>query len=173
MAKKQYTKKDKKKVSASTDTKKATKKATPAGTSKKKATRKRDKETYPGLNPRLFSKIKQEFHDIDYMKDLTPAQKKKLSKFMEEWLGARIKKDSKPLHNTKQDQKRCYDANNARNRDIYAISRATGRLLYYESGSLQSLIEEIQQDNTSQGVNSEEDRMIEYLDSLKKIVEDT
>lgn len=58
-----------------------------------------------------------------------------LSQFMEEHLGAnidegRIKEvyNRKPMHKTKADRKHCYGPNNARQRDVYGLARATGTI---------------------------------------------
>lgn len=99
---------------------------------KKKARKKRDTKKYPGLDKTLFSKIKQEQWDLDYIEQLSPEDKKFMSKFMEEFVGARLNGKGKKLHKTKKLTKDCFDRNNARNRDIYAIARATGTLYEYD-----------------------------------------
>lgn len=90
--------------------------------------RKRDTEKYPGLKKNLFSKIKQEYHDIDYADKLNDDEKRMLSDFMEEWLGANLNHGGKKIHRKKQDRKKVYDMNNSRIRDIYSRSRASGQL---------------------------------------------
>jgi len=88
---------------------------------------------YPGLNKNLFSKIKQEYFDIDYTDKLdTKELKEFMSKFNEEYLGANLNGNGKRLHKTKKLRKDCFDMNNARNRDVYSVSRATGRLFEHE-----------------------------------------
>lgn len=90
----------------------------------------RQNKAEAGLNPHLFSKIKQEYHDIDYVDKLSDEDKKFLSTFMQEWLGARLNHPNEKLHSSKKDRKRVFDMNNARQRDIYSIAKATGKLHY-------------------------------------------
>lgn len=97
--------------------------------SKKKG---RDKEKNSGLKSRYFSKIKQEFHDIDYANKLNEEEKAWLSKFMNEDLGANFTDKGDQIYKDPNAIKESYNRNNARNRDIYAISRAQGRLIYTE-----------------------------------------
>lgn len=98
-------------------------------------TKKRDQEKYPGLKKNLFSKIKQEYHDYDYVDKLNHDEKVWLSKFTEENLGANTdpnKKayDEKTTVHPKDYNKKIYAANNARNRDIQSLKRVTGKLVY-------------------------------------------
>ena len=127
-------------------------------TQKKKAPRK-NRGKNPGLKSNKFSRIKQEFFDQDYIDQLSEKEKDWLSKFNDEWLGARVRSFKKlkrygnkggQLHKTKKKIKECYDNNNARNRDIFGVSRATGRLFY---GSRTEPIAEY------------EDELIDYIDN--------
>lgn len=124
----------------------------------KKETR-RDRETYSGLKRRFFSKVKQEFHDLDYIHLLDEKAQEFLSHFMNEWLGANTKEAK--LHKTKKDKKKVNDANNARNRDIYANKRAAGAMIDYEK--IRSQFDEIH------GSDNYEDELIDYIDSKKAI----
>lgn len=94
---------------------------------------KREKEKNNGLNKHFFSKIKQEYHDIDYADKLPPKAKAYLSKFMNEHVGANLS-GKNTLHDTPEMKKEVFDANNARNRDIWSIHKAIGRISYYTSG---------------------------------------
>lgn len=87
----------------------------------------REVAKYPGLNPKFFSKVKQEFHDIDYIDELSPKDKEYLSSFMEEKLGARFNHGGKVHHKSKTSKREIYTENNARQRDVYAQGRASGR----------------------------------------------
>lgn len=92
----------------------------------------RNKTKYPGLMLNKNSKIKQEYMDQDYINELSDKEKQFLSDFNEEYYGANLNfKDLKKnrFHRTKKDKKACTDRNNARNRCIYGIQRAQGRLL--------------------------------------------
>lgn len=76
------------------------------------------KDPLPGLNPKLFAKIKQQYFDIDYIDKLNDEEKAWLSKFMWEYLGANLSgKDL--LHTTDEQKKDCYSRNNSRQRDLY------------------------------------------------------
>lgn len=82
-----------------------------------------------------------------------------LNHFMNEWLGANTK--NAKLHKTKKDKKRVNDANNARNRDIYANKRASGCMIDYEK--IRPIFDEIY------GTSNYEDDLIDYIDSKKSI----
>lgn len=107
-------------------------KKTNNGAGKKTGKKGRDKEKNSGLKNRYFSKIKQEFHDIDYAHKLNDEEKAWLSKFMNEDLGANFTDKGNQIYTDPKDRKESYARNNSRNRDIYAISRAQGRLIYSE-----------------------------------------
>lgn len=124
----------------------------------KKETR-RDRDSHSGLRKRFFSRIKQEFFDLDYIHLLDKEMQDFLSQFMNEWLGANTK-DAKH-HKTKKDKKRVNDANNARNRDIYANKRASGTMIDYEK--IRPIFDEIY------GTGNYEDDLIDYIDSKKAI----
>lgn len=102
---------------------------TKARKSPKKKTKKvikRSRGHNPGLKKGKFSRIKQEYFDQDYIDKLSDKDKAWLSQFNDEWLGANTK-DAR-FHKSKKAKKRCNDQNNARNRDVYSNTRATGRL---------------------------------------------
>ncbi|MFM1781356.1 MAG: hypothetical protein RLZZ181_121 [Pseudomonadota bacterium] len=94
----------------------------------KKKTR-RSKQKYPGLVKGCYSKIKQEFFDIDYVNKLTEEEKQWLNDFMNGDLGANTKNN--PVFEEYEEKRECWKKNNARNRDIYSIARATGTLSGY------------------------------------------
>lgn len=106
------------------------KKGTPSKKGKpSRTTSIRETSKLAGLNKRYFSKVKQEFHDIDYTDQLNPKEKEFLSAFMEEKLGARFNHSGKKLHKSKSSKREIYKENNARQRDTYAQGRATGRII--------------------------------------------
>lgn len=94
----------------------------------RKKVRKRDGAAFPALQKNLYSKIKQEYFDLDYIASLTPKEKRWLNKFMNEYLNANMNTTTKNLHRTKESRRQAFHSNNARNRDIYAIAKATGRV---------------------------------------------
>jgi hypothetical protein len=95
---------------------------------------KRNKTKYPGLSKKVNTKVRQELIDYDYLNKLTPEEKEWLNKFSEEYNSASFKKSKngnysrKNLHRTKKQRKDCYDRNNSRNRDIFAITKANDML---------------------------------------------
>lgn len=129
--------------------------------------KKRDATKFPGLNKNLFSKVKQEYHDVDYADKLGETDKAWLSQFMEEYLGAQLHKptlknkyNKGPKHRNKKLRKDCYDRNNARQRDIYGLSKATGRLSDYNSEQVNDYLEAMSEEDTA----SYEDRLIKLID---------
>jgi hypothetical protein len=106
--------------------------------SKKTPTQKRAEKKYPGLNKALHPRTRQEYMDADYIDKLSPKEKEFLSKFQEEYYGASLAPEDSPkqwkkdLHKTKELRKECRDRNNARNRDLYSISRTHGWVTSYE-----------------------------------------
>lgn len=105
---------------------------------------KRSKTKYPNLKPELNLKTRASLIDYDYLDKLNDEEKKFLDKFTAEFIGASFKKEPKRkkgpgrpkksnnLHETKADKKKCYDANNARNRDILTRAQASGQCDYLE-----------------------------------------
>lgn len=88
---------------------------------------KRAKQKYPALDKNYNLKIRHELFDQDYIHLLNEEEKKFLNKFNSEFFNASVDK-KEPLHSTDELRKDVYDRNNSRNRDIYAISIATGLL---------------------------------------------
>ena len=127
----------------------------------KKPKKKRDVAKYPGLNKNLFSRIKQEYFDFDYIDKLGHEDKLWLSQFNEEYLGARLNGSKKPLHRTKRLKKNCFDMNNSRNRDITSNALAGGKM--DSTVNLEKEIESKQEVSPS----AIEDALIDAID-LKK-----
>jgi hypothetical protein len=125
---------------------------------KKKRVTKRSQVKYPGLTPRFFSRIKQEYHDYDYINQLSEKEKQWLNDFTEEDLGARLNHKGKKINRTKERKRGCYNRNNARNRDIYAISKATGTLDSWEDYKAENV------DNSTYDIEAD---IIERLDEDK------
>ncbi len=130
---------------------------------RKKVKKKREVEEFPGLKKNLFSKIKQEYFDFDYLDQLDDNAKRFLSQFNEEHLGANLdtKKNKKYKRKTnlhpKKFNKSVFHANNARNRDIMSNARAGGFLDYEEKIFLE------------QGIT--EDDLIDLMDICRDIEE--
>ena len=95
---------------------------------KKKITR-RSAEKYPALRPELNLKSRyDEIADIDYIDQLNDTEKAWLNAFNEEYINAKFDHGGKKIHKTKKQRKICYDKNNARNRDIYTLKKASGMM---------------------------------------------
>ena len=129
----------------------------------KKAKRKKKRETkkYPALEKNLYSKIKQEYFDIDYVDQLNEKEKAWLNTFMDEHLNARMNHKGQKLHESKEKQRDIFHRNNARNRDLLSLAKATGTLDPEEVISYA-------ENNENKGINETEDAIIEYIDNLKK-----
>jgi hypothetical protein len=82
------------------------------------------------LNPANVPRVRKEFLDADYLKDLTPEQLRWYAQFTDEWLGGNVRKTKAGkvkaghIHNTKELAKDCYDRNNWRNNDVYGVTKA-------------------------------------------------
>lgn len=123
-------------------------------------TQKRDKVKTPGLRKDKFSKIKQEYHDIDYAHKLDAKDAQWLNNFMEEDLGARLNHPGKKVYRKKADKRACYQRNNERNRDLYAASRATGTLLTASDTAIENYLDSLME----QTYLNPEDELIDQLD---------
>lgn len=102
----------------------------------------RNQTKYPALKPELNLKTrKEEISDLhSYMHKLNEKEKAWLNKFAEEYINASF--GPKPLHKTKALRKACYDSNNARNRDILTIAKATGKINSYDYSVLSEKIDD-------------------------------
>lgn len=128
-------------------------KSKPASKSKK-----RDGRKYPGFDKGVNSRTRWEYLDQDYIDKLSPKDKKYLSDFMCEWMSGNFQHDGKKMHKTGQEKRDCYNRNNARNRDVYAIKKATGYLAPIEDHAQALESSHISKD-------SNEDAIIELIDS--------
>lgn len=90
------------------------------------------------LNPGKIPRVRREFLDVDYLHLLSEEELRWYAQFIDEWLGANIRKDGEGnilpghLHNTKELAKTCYDSNNKRNNDVYSIAKANNLLISFE-----------------------------------------
>ncbi len=129
----------------------------------------RKKNKYPALKKNLNTKIRQDLIDYDYLTKLSPEEKEWLNKFTEEYVSASFKKNKKTgryvgnLHKNKQQRKDCYDRNNARNRDMFAISKTMNKLDGDE------VLVDYLEDASFEDPGIVEDQVIEAIDARKKI----
>jgi hypothetical protein len=132
--------------------------------------RKRDYVKIPGLYRYLYSKIKQEYFDLDYLNDIKNDKEALLfiGKFMDEDLNARFTKNEENLFKSDEEKRASYNRNNFRNRDIMGIARATGMLVYRD---VQEFIE--QEELISSDTNSAENALIELIDAKREAERNT
>lgn len=116
-----------------------------------------------GLKKEKFSRIKQEYHDIDYVNKLNPEEKEFLSTFMEEDLGARFNHPKKRLYKEKKDELLSYRRHNARERDTYSRAKAAGKLMFEDPLRYMEVNQTV-----DSGKNDTEDQMIDYLDAVRE-----
>lgn len=127
-----------------------------AGEKKKKKSSRRSNTTRPGLKRELNPKSRWELLDFDYIGKLSEKEKDFLNKFAEEYIHGSFEHNRKDLHKTKKSKRECYNRNNARNRDLYTISRTNGWIANVDASANE--IENQQfRDNT-------EDNLITLLD---------
>jgi len=127
----------------------------------------RSRVKYPGLVKGVNSKLRHEYMDEDYIDKLNDEEKQWLSNFNEEWLSGNFSHKGEIFHKTVQEKRDCYNRNNARNRDIQAIAKATGRIVDYESA--REMLEGLKYNNYTY---SFEDFMVEYLDRKRLVTKD-
>lgn len=128
------------------------------GPKKKQGKTRRDGSANTGLTKFFFSRIKQEFHDIDYVDKLNDEEKAWLSSFMEEDLGANFKHKGKRIYRKKQDKLDSYRRNNKRNVDEYSVAKATGKIIDM------SVDQAVQQWQENYNDPDYEDRLIAEID---------
>jgi hypothetical protein len=124
---------------------------------------KRSKTKHPGLHKRFFSKIKQEYHDIDYINKLSEEDKEYLSSFMDEYLGANFTYNSKKIHKKKMYKTKSYNAHNARQRDIFSIERAKGCLAIDLDVCARAI-------ESREDLKSPEDALIDFIDNKEEVL---
>jgi len=133
-------------------------------TDKKKPT-KRSKKKHPYLEPRLNSRVRQEFLDYDYIGDLSEEEKDFLNKFSGEFYGGTFSKDGSDITaNDVEGYRASYNRNNARNRDLFGLIRnrvGATKLLNYDN------VINIVEDQLARGISHDniEDAIIDYLDN--------
>lgn len=77
-----------------------------------------------------------------------------LNNFNREWISVDFKYKGKKLHRKKRDKKIIYDANNARNRDSFSVTKANGMLEYQDAPKSETKIK----------TDEYEDMLIEIID---------
>lgn len=90
----------------------------------------RSRAPYPGLNKNLNLNNRREALEIDYEDKLSHEEKVWLSNFNREYVGGDFTHEGENLHKTPELVKSVYDANNARNRDRYGVSKLHNMLSF-------------------------------------------
>jgi hypothetical protein len=119
---------------------------------------KRSEVKYPGLDPSVHPKPRQEYIDFDYIDKLNDDEKKFLSNFNEEYMSGSFQHKGNKLHRTKEERKDCYDRNNARNRDISSVHKA--RAMPFS----QAMLENLEENEKAINPESTEDALITLMD---------
>jgi hypothetical protein len=136
---------------------------TTSDTVKTKKTR-RSKHKYPGLIKQYTNKIRREYLDQDYIDKLSPEEKKWLSNFNEEWLGANFNHGGEILHKKKEEKREIYNRNNSRNRDIIGQMNAQNKLI--ASDKIKDMLEK-EELNQNVKPDAVEDALITLIDESK------
>lgn len=95
---------------------------------------KRSSFLYPAIEPSVNLKTRKEaIEDVkSYFHKLTPEEKKWMNAFMEEENNANFNHSGPKLNKTKEEKKKIYNRNNARNRCIFTREKAQDKLNYVE-----------------------------------------
>lgn len=117
------------------------------------------------LKPNLNIKNRQELIDFDYLDKLNDKEKAWLNNFVEEEINANFNHTGKILNKTDEEKRTCYNRNNARNRDIFAIKKSHDMLKSEKVGQKKL-------DSTEFHVNDTENAIIDMLDKHYENEED-
>lgn len=83
------------------------------------------------MNFWVSTRVREEFNDFDYIHKLQFEDRDWLRRFQREYLNADFQHSGEQIHPDEL-KKDCYNMNNSRNRDLYAITRAQNKLLFVE-----------------------------------------
>jgi hypothetical protein len=89
---------------------------------------------YPAIEPCVNLKTRKEaIEDVkSYFHKLSPEEKKWMNAFMEEENNANFNHTGPKINKTKEEKKKIYNRNNARNRCIFTREKAQDKLTYVE-----------------------------------------
>lgn len=133
---------------------------------KKKAYKKvpRSKLKYPSFDVKRAPVNRREELEIDYLNQLTEAEKDWLNRFQEETVLANFQHPG-PLHDeSDQYRKDCFNHNNRRNRDTLVNAKVRGLITRVDSES--HLAHFVDTDETN--YNHTEDHIIDYIDEKNR-----
>lgn len=147
---------------------------------KKKPLKRKNHATNKNYMPR----VRKEFVDMDYMKDLSDKDKAWMEKFAGEYYGGSLNTEQprKNIHKSRKGIKDCFDRNNRQNNDVYGVTNANGLLnkdLFQaedrNSGESNDSMRPVQYTHPAQYSNPgiTEDSLIEYIDNKELLEYDT
>jgi hypothetical protein len=128
--------------------------------SKKKKSVHRNKEKNVTFNLKRMVANRREQLAVDYLNQLSEKEKNWLNRFNEEYVLANFNHPGKVLDDSPKAKKRSYDANNARNRCLYTMSKVTGKLNKIMSKEHLEIL--LDHDRSNQ---NPEDALIEAIDA--------
>jgi hypothetical protein len=110
----------------------------------------RHKEKYAALNVKRQVKTRVDQLDMDYIDQLSPAEKDWLNRFLEESVITNFKHRGKPIYKTKKKRREFYNSNNARNRCMFTKAKAMGTLVQVDNqNALQAILDVKEKNNSS------------------------
>lgn len=119
----------------------------------------------------MNAKTRHDLLDADYLHKLSQQELEWYARFTAEWVSGAFEKDKKTedysdknLHESIDQKRELWRANNARNRCIFTINKATNHLVSYED--FVEKIEELQSENVD---NSFDELMQRYLDEEEPV----
>lgn len=95
----------------------------------KKQRSRREKVKYPALKKEYNPKIRHEGIDADYLHLLSNKELEWYNRFLEEENNASFKNDGNDLNKSKEERKKIYDRNNARQRCLYSQLKLNNKKL--------------------------------------------
>lgn len=137
-----------------------------------------------GTNKTYMPRVRKEFVDMDYMKDLPEKDKAWMEKFASEYYCGSLnaEKPWRNLHKTKKKIKECFDRNNHQNNDLYGVTNVNGLLdkdLLKHDSSIEApnsdVFNKTQYTHPAQYTNPglTEMALIEYIDNKELLEYDT
>ena len=129
-------------------------------------------------------KVRKEFVDMDYVKDLSDKDKAWLDKFSSEYYGGSLNTENpnKNIHKSRKRIKDCFDRNNRQNNDLYGVTNTNGLLdkdlLKHDSDidtPNSDMYNKSQYTHPAQYTNPDitETSLIEYIDNKELLEYDT
>lgn len=123
----------------------------------------------------MNAKTRHDLLDADYLHKLSQEELEWYARFTAEWVSGAFEKDKNTddysdnnLHETIEQKRELWRANNARNRCTFTINKATNHLVSYED--FVEKIEELQSENNDNFFDELMQRYLDQEDPAKNIV---